>query len=93
MQVCLKELEEEWIILYLNIASHRADLNSKFTLIAVENIHFKMSRPAQPKDILLMFDRPTEPIFMPKGDNNNVAFDVPPALLVSPVFLCFCWGG
>jgi hypothetical protein len=30
-----------------------------------------------------MFDRPTEPIFMPKGDNNNVAFDVPSSLLVS----------
>lgn len=28
-----------------------------------------------------MFDRPTEPIFMPKGDNNSVAFDVPPELL------------
>jgi hypothetical protein len=47
-----------------------------------------MSRPAQPQDLLLMFDRPTEPIFMPKGDNNNVAFDVPPALLVSRVHLC-----
>jgi hypothetical protein len=44
-----------------------------------------MSRPAKPQDLLLMFDRPTEPIFMPKGDNNNVAFDVPPALLVNRV--------
>jgi hypothetical protein len=42
-----------------------------------------MTRPAQSQDLLLMFDRPTEPIFMPKGDNNNVAFDVPPSLLVS----------
>jgi hypothetical protein len=42
-----------------------------------------MSRPAQSQDLLLMFDRPTEPIFMPKGDNNNVAFDVPSSLLVS----------
>nr|WBY50550.1 polyphenoloxidase [Odontotermes formosanus] len=40
-----------------------------------------MSRPAQSQDILLMFDRPQEPIFMPKGDNSDVAFDVPPALL------------
>jgi hypothetical protein len=46
-----------------------------------------MTRPAQSQDLLLMFDRPTEPIFMPKGDNNNVAFDVPSSLLVS-IFCC-----
>jgi hypothetical protein len=63
-------------------------LKYKSAVLQWQNIHFKMSRPAQPKDLLLMFDRPTEPIFMPKGDNNSVAFDVPPALLVSPVLLC-----
>jgi hypothetical protein len=32
--------------------------------------------------ILLLFDRPTEPVFMPKGD-NNATFDVPQEYLVS----------
>ncbi|PSN38098.1 Phenoloxidase subunit 1 [Blattella germanica] len=40
-----------------------------------------MARAPQSKDLLLMFDRPQEPIFMPKGDDGNVAFDVPSDLL------------
>ena len=37
---------------------------------------------ATAKDLLLMFDRPTEPVFMPKGENNTV-FEVPSEYLVS----------
>lgn len=33
-------------------------------------------------NILYLFDRPTEPIFMKKGE-NNVAFDIPSDYLVS----------
>jgi len=34
------------------------------------------------KNILLLFDRPQEPVFMPKGDQKK-AFAVPPEYLVS----------
>lgn len=34
------------------------------------------------KNILYLFDRPTEPIFIGKGD-DNVSFDVPAEYLVS----------
>ncbi|KAL1131636.1 hypothetical protein AAG570_011249 [Ranatra chinensis] len=41
-----------------------------------------MGAPSEKAKILLnMFDRPTEPVFMPKGDNNSV-FDVPSEYLV-----------
>lgn len=33
-------------------------------------------------NILLLFDRPTEPLFIGKGE-NNVSFDVPPEYYVS----------
>lgn len=33
-------------------------------------------------NLLLLFDRPTEPIFIGKGE-NNVSFDVPPEYYVS----------
>lgn len=35
--------------------------------------------------ILYLFDRPSEPVYVPKGD-NKVAFDIPPDYLVSNVF-------
>lgn len=34
--------------------------------------------------ILYLFDRPSEPVYVPKGD-NKVAFDIPPNYLVSIV--------
>lgn len=37
---------------------------------------------AEKTDILYLFDRPTEPIFINKGE-GNVSFDVPPEYLVS----------
>ncbi|KAJ9581270.1 hypothetical protein L9F63_023542 [Diploptera punctata] len=40
-----------------------------------------MARRPQSKDLVLMFDRPQEPIFMPKGDDGNIAFDIPTELL------------
>lgn len=40
-----------------------------------------MARPPQATDLVLMFDRPQEPIFMPKGHGGNIAFDVPADLL------------
>lgn len=41
-----------------------------------------MSVSTSAKDLLYLFDRPTEPVFMPKGDVNAV-FDVPEEYLVS----------
>lgn len=35
-------------------------------------------------NILLLFDRPTEPIFVGKGDDQTT-FDVPPEYLVSKI--------
>lgn len=37
---------------------------------------------ANKNDILYLFDRPTEPIFIGKG-NDNVTFDMPAEYLVS----------
>lgn len=34
------------------------------------------------RNLLLMFDRPSEPIYVPKGE-GKVSFDVPPNYLVS----------
>lgn len=34
-------------------------------------------------NLLYLFDRPTEPVFLKKGE-NNVSFDVPQEYLVSP---------
>lgn len=39
---------------------------------------------ANNENILYMFDRPTEPIFTKKGD-DQVAFDVPSEYLVSQI--------
>lgn len=35
-------------------------------------------------DILYLFDRPAEPVYVPKGE-NRVAFQVPANYLVSPL--------
>jgi len=35
-------------------------------------------------DILYLFDRPAEPVYVPKGE-NKVAFDVPANYLVSSI--------
>lgn len=36
---------------------------------------------ANKQNLLLLFDRPLEPVFMEKGPNGNVVFDVPNKLL------------
>jgi hypothetical protein len=48
---------------------------------------FSEMAKASPSNLLLMFDRPTEPVFMPKGENNTV-FDVPSEYLVSLPTTC-----
>lgn len=42
----------------------------------------KSGKMSDKKNLLLLFDRPQEPIFMPKGDQKK-AFAVPPEYLVS----------
>ncbi|KAK9503580.1 hypothetical protein O3M35_010109 [Rhynocoris fuscipes] len=39
------------------------------------------SSSTKPENILHLFDRPTEPVFMPKGDNNSI-FEVPETYIV-----------
>jgi len=43
---------------------------------------------ADKNNILYLFDRPTEPIFIGKGD-DNVSFDVPTDYLVSKTHIIF----
>lgn len=43
---------------------------------------------ADKNNILYLFDRPTEPIFIGKGD-DNVSFDVPTEYLVSKIHIIF----
>lgn len=43
---------------------------------------------ADKNNILYLFDRPTEPIFIGKGD-ENVSFDVPTEYLVSKTHIIF----
>jgi len=43
---------------------------------------------ADKNNILYLFDRPTEPIFIGKGD-DNVSFDVPTEYLVSKIRIIF----
>lgn len=38
------------------------------------------------KNLLLMFDRPTEPIYVPKGD-GKVSFDIPTNYVVNTTML------
>lgn len=40
-------------------------------------------------NILYLFDRPTEPIFIGKGD-DNVSFDIPPEYWVSRLHFFLC---
>lgn len=49
----------------------------------------KRNTMADKNNILYLFDRPTEPIFIGKGD-DNVSFDVPTEYLVSKTSIIFC---
>lgn len=40
-------------------------------------------------DLLSLFERPTEPVFMPKG-KNKIVYDVPSEYIVSLICLKYC---
>lgn len=42
---------------------------------------------ANKNDLLYLFDRPTEPIFIGKGD-DNATFEIPAEYLVRRVYIC-----
>lgn len=67
-------------------------MRSYFMRINNGNIYVQVSRQAytmtDKNNLLYLFDRPSEPIFMGKGDDNAI-FDIPAEYLVSPMSLLY----
>lgn len=44
-------------------------------------LYISVTMSGNKKNLLLLFDRPQEPVFVPKG-KNKASFEVPPSFLV-----------